>query len=66
MHVLDDKTAEEILISLLAELAKTTNELRCCRQDVDKAQSRLRFCVAAINNLIERTQNEIERSGPSA
>lgn len=56
MNILQDKNQEDILVSLLSELAKSTNELRCARQDVEKAQNRLRFCVAAINELLARNQ----------
>lgn len=54
MHVLDTKTDLELIQSLLAEIAKSTNELRCARQDLDKMASRLGFCVAVANELIQR------------
>jgi hypothetical protein len=57
MHVLDDKTPREIQGSLLAEIAKASNELRCARADTEKAQSRLQFAVAALNNLIQRKED---------
>jgi hypothetical protein len=56
MQVLDSKTDEELLRSILAETAKATNELRCARGDVDKAQSRLQFTVALLNQLINRQE----------
>jgi hypothetical protein len=54
MHVIDSKTQAELLQSLLAEVAKSTAELRCAQADVAKAQNRLQFALAVINNLIER------------
>lgn len=59
MDILDKKTTDELLRSLLAETAKATNELRCAKADVEKAQSRLTFVVALVNELIKR--QEIQR-----
>ena len=56
MQLLDSKTTEELLRSLLAEIAKATNELRCARGDIDKAQSRLQFTVALVNEMINRQE----------
>lgn len=56
MDILDKKTNDELLRSLLAEVAKATNELRCARADVEKAQSRLTFVVALVNELIKRQE----------
>jgi hypothetical protein len=57
MDVIDSKTTNQLLLSLLAEVAKATNELRCAQADVNKAQSRLQFSVAVLNQLIERTKD---------
>jgi hypothetical protein len=57
MEVIDSKTTNQLLLSLLAETAKATNELRCAQADVTKAQSRLQFSVAVLNQLIERTKD---------
>jgi hypothetical protein len=54
MDVLESKTDPEILRSILAEMAKAHNELRCARVDLEKAQSRMRFVLAAVNTMIER------------
>lgn len=56
MQVIDSKTDAELLRSLLAETAKATNELRCARGDVEKAQSRLQFTVAVLNEMINRQE----------
>ena len=53
---IDSKTSEDLLRSLLAEIAKATNELRCSRGDIEKAQSRLQFTVAVLNELIQRQE----------
>lgn len=54
MHVLNTKTHQEVLQSLLAETAKASNELRCLKQDAQKVANRLTFVVAAVNELLDR------------
>jgi len=54
MDILDNKTDQELLQSLIAEIAKATNELRCARGDIDKAQSRIKFLLVLAHTLIER------------
>lgn len=54
MDVLDNKTDKELLQSLVAEIAKATNELKCARGDLDKAQSRIKFLLVLAHTLIER------------
>jgi hypothetical protein len=56
MHVVDSKTDQELVRSILAETAKASNELRCARADVEKAQSRLQFTVALLNEMIKRQE----------
>ena len=57
MDILDTKTDEELLKSMLGELAKATNEIRCARGDLDKATSRLNFLLVLANTLIERQKD---------
>jgi len=52
--VFDDKTDEEIYASILAETAKAVNEMRCARKDLNQIDVRLKFILAAINNLQQR------------
>ena len=54
MDVLDKKTDKELLQSVLAELAKAQNEIKCARSDIDKATSRIRFLLVVANTMIER------------
>jgi hypothetical protein len=54
MNVIDSKTQAELLQSLLAEEAKSSAEIRCAQADIAKAQNRLQFIIAVINNLIDR------------
>jgi hypothetical protein len=53
MDILDSKSDKELLQSLIAEIAKATNEVKCARGDIDKAQSRLKFLLAVAHTLIE-------------
>jgi hypothetical protein len=57
MDVLDKKNPEQLMASLVGELAKATNELRCARQDVEKAQGRLTFALVLANELINRKRD---------
>lgn len=54
MDILDKKSDKELLESLIAEIAKATNELKCARGDIDKAQSRIKFLLVIAHTLIER------------
>jgi hypothetical protein len=57
MDLLDRKTDEELHLSMLAELAKTSNELRCAKADIEKITSRLSFLLVITNNLINRKKD---------
>jgi hypothetical protein len=57
MDVLGNKTNKELLKSLLAEIAKAQNELKCARGDLDKAQSRISFLIVLANDLINRQKD---------
>jgi hypothetical protein len=59
MDLIDSKTDEELLRSLLAEIAKSKNEIQCARRDIEKTQSRLEFSIVLVNKLINR--QEIKR-----
>ena len=54
MDILDTKSDDELLRSLLAELAKSRNELSCAKGDIDKISSRITFLLAVVNTLIQR------------
>ena len=57
MDLLDSKSDKELLDSLLAEIAKATNEVKCARNDLDKAQGRIKFLVVLANTLINRQKD---------
>lgn len=54
MDVIDNKDDKELIQSLIAEIAKANNEIRCASGDLSKAQSRLNFLLVVANKLIER------------
>ncbi len=54
MDVIDSKNDKELLESLIAEVAKATNELKCAKGDIEKAQSRIRFINLVLHTLIDR------------
>ena len=56
MDVLESKDRLEILQSILAEVAKTANEVNCAAKDVNKARNLLTFLIAMANELINREE----------
>ena len=54
MELVDNKTSDELIKSLLAEVAKAGNELKCARADLDKASGRIGFSLVLINTLLDR------------
>lgn len=58
MDLIDKKSDKELLQSCIAEVAKSKNEITCASRDIEKAQSRLNFCVVLINKLLDRTGDQ--------
>jgi hypothetical protein len=56
MDVFNNKTNDELVQSLLAELAKARNELACARGDIDKATGRIAFLLAIANTILNRSK----------
>jgi hypothetical protein len=57
MDVLDSKTDKQILESLITEIAKATNEVKCAKADIDKAQGRIKFLLVLAHTLINRQKD---------
>jgi hypothetical protein len=57
MDMLDKKSDRELLQSLLAEMAKANNEIKCAQADLNKAQNRMKFLLLLANILIERHED---------
>lgn len=58
MDVLDRKTDAEIHRTMLAEIAKANNEIRCAKGDLEKAHNRLNFLLVLANKMIERSGDQ--------
>ena len=54
MDILDKKNDKELLKVLLEEAAKASNEIRCARNDIEKAQKRIGFVTVLVNRLLDR------------
>ena len=50
----EDLTRAELLQVLEAELAKALSELKSSQNDIDKANARIRFILAAVHNLKDK------------
>jgi hypothetical protein len=57
MDILDKLSENELTQTLIAELAKATNEIKCAKADIEKAQSRLRFILVVAHELINRKED---------
>lgn len=54
MDLLHSKSDNEILRSMLAEIAKTANEVKCAKADLEKATNRLSFLIVMANEMLDR------------
>ena len=54
MDLIDKKNDDELLRSILAEVAKANNEINCATNDLKKAKNRLSFAIVVANTLIKR------------
>ena len=57
MDLLKSKSNEDLLKSILAEIAKAQNEIKCARGDLEKAQNRIGFLIVLTNELINRKKD---------
>lgn len=57
MDILKEKNPSALLASIIAEMAKATNEIKCAKADIAKAQGRIQFCIAVANELINREED---------
>ena len=54
--VLGSKTDQQLIDSLLAEVAKSSNEVKCSKADIAKIESRLSFAIVILNELKHRNK----------
>jgi hypothetical protein len=57
MDVLDNKTDKELLESVIAEIAKAANEIKCAKGDLEKAHNRVKFLLVLTHELINRQKD---------
>jgi len=51
-------TSAELVESIVGEVAKSLNEVRHAQDDLEKADSRLRFALAVLNTIKDRDIKE--------
>jgi len=56
MDVLD-KSSDDLVEAMLPELAKAMSELRCAKQDLEKATNRMSFILLLVNIVINRNKD---------
>jgi hypothetical protein len=61
MQILNTLTDKELQETVIKEVAKARNELKCAQADMKKANSRLSFLVVLANELIHRTDKQEKR-----
>lgn len=54
--LIDNKTDEQLLQSLIAETAKANSEIKTAQSDIEKANNRIRFILVLANKLINRKE----------
>lgn len=54
----NEHSVEELVRSVEAELAKSSNELRHAQDDLEKAANRLKFALAVVHNIRNRSTGE--------
>lgn len=54
MQILNTLNKKELAQTILAEVAKAKNEIKCAESDLKKAKSRLGFLVAVANELLTK------------
>jgi len=55
--LIQNKSDNELLQSMIAETAKASNEIACAKRDITKATSRLNFLVVLANDMINRKKD---------
>jgi hypothetical protein len=63
MEIIDQQSDQALIESLIPELAKASNELKCAERDLAKVKSRLGFLTLIANRLKERS-DEDHRTSP--
>lgn len=56
--IFDKLNDKDILLSMIAETAKSLAEVKCLRKDAEQVEARLRFNLSALHYLNEKTGDE--------
>jgi hypothetical protein len=57
MKILEALSDKQLAETVLAEIAKAKNEIKCARADIDKATSRINFLLVVANTMIDRSKD---------
>lgn len=52
--IFDKLTDEDIILSLIAETAKSINEVKCAKKDLEQIDARLRFILSALHHMKDK------------
>jgi len=55
MMIFDKLSDKDILLSMIAETAKSLAEVKCLRKDAEQVEARLRFNLSALHYLNDKT-----------
>lgn len=55
MQILKDLQNNQLHHTIIKEVAKARNEIKCAESDIKKANSRLSFLIVIANELLSRT-----------
>jgi len=58
MMIFDKLSDKDILLSMIAETAKSLAEVKCLRKDAEQVEARLRFNLSALHYLNEKMGNQ--------
>ena len=53
--IFDKLTDKDILLSMIAETAKSLSEVKCLRKDAEQVEARLRFLLSALHHMNDKT-----------
>lgn len=51
----DKLNQEDIVLSMIAETAKSLSEVKCLRKDAEQVEARLRFILSALHHIKDKT-----------
>ena len=55
--IFDNIPVIDLVKSLEAEAAKSLNEIKCARKDLEQAEARVRFILSVVHNIKDRYED---------